>query len=93
VVSSRLSGARVSLLLRASSRSRISQLDTWLSNASNAAAKSFSVPVDLRWSIPVDAAHVSKSLSSLLLSLLSLSFLLLSEPLIRLELFIHAFAS
>ena len=53
----------------------------------------FSMSVDLRWSIPVDAAHVSKPLSPLLLSLLALSFLLLLEPLIRLELFIHAFAS
>ena len=36
----------------------------------------FSVPRDLRRSITVDAAHVSESLSSLLLSLLALSVLL-----------------
>ena len=53
----------------------------------------FSMSVDLRWSIPVDAAHVSQSLSPLLLSLLSLSFLLLSQPLIRLELSVDALAS
>ena len=53
----------------------------------------FSMSVDLRWSISVYAAHVSESLSSLLLSLLSLSLLLLSQSLVRLELFIHAFAS
>ena len=53
----------------------------------------FSVPGDLRRCIPVDAAHVSESLSSLLLSLLALSFLLLSQPLIRLELSVHALAS
>ena len=53
----------------------------------------FSMSVDLRWSISVDAAHVSESLSPLLLSLLSLSLLLLSQSLIRKELSIHAFAS
>jgi hypothetical protein len=93
VVSSLLSDAQVSLLLRASSRWPISRLGTESSTSSDAAAKSFSVPVDLRWSISVDAAHVSESLSSLLLSLLSLSLLLLSKPLIRLEKSIHAFAS
>ena len=93
MLSSLLSDARGSRLLRASSRWPISRLGTESSNASDAAAKSFSVPVDLRWSISVDAAHVSESLSSLLLSLLSLSLLLLSQSLVRLELFIHAFAS
>jgi len=93
VVSSRLSCARASLLLRASSRSWLSQPDTWLNIASNAAAKSFSVPVDLPWSISVDASHGAESLSSFLLSLFALSFLFLSQPLIRLELSVHALAS
>jgi hypothetical protein len=93
VVSSLLSDAQVSLLLRASSRWPISRLGTESSNASDAAAKSFSVAVDLRWSISVDAAHVSESLSPLLLSLLPLSLLLLSQSLIRKELSIHAFAT
>ena len=48
-----------------------------------------SVPVDLRRSISVDGAHGAESLSPLLLSLFALSFLLLSQPLIRLELSVH----
>ena len=53
----------------------------------------FSVPRNLHGSISVDGAHLAESLSSLLLSLLALSFLLLSQPLIRLELCVHALAS
>ena len=53
----------------------------------------FSMSVDLRWSIAVDAAHASESLSAFLLALLALSLLLLAQSLIRLELSVHALAS